>query len=102
LLGSSAWQEGTSYKFSKRSTKPVQKVKAQCDLALICQQMGDHDVAKTNFSQAVDASMSLPEPARMRELYRCVYHQALLYQLPGTDHALNGFMAEMLAAISDH
>ena len=63
----------------QRSTIPAQKVKAQCDLALICQQMGDLDVAEINFYQAVEASKSLSEPTRTRELFRSMYHQAQLY-----------------------
>jgi tetratricopeptide (TPR) repeat protein len=71
----------------QRSTIPAQKVKAQCDLALICQQMGDFDVAKINFHQAVEASKSLSEPTRTRELFRSMYHQAQLYLSLGDQNA---------------
>jgi hypothetical protein len=67
----------------QRSTFPAQKVKAQCDLALICQQMGDLDVAETNFRQAVEASKLLIEPNKTRELFRSMYHQARLYSSLG-------------------
>jgi tetratricopeptide (TPR) repeat protein len=63
----------------QRSKISAQKVKAQCDLALICQQMGDLDVAEINFDQAVEASKSLSEPTRTQELFRSKYHQAQLY-----------------------
>ncbi|KAK5463020.1 hypothetical protein LTS15_002732 [Exophiala xenobiotica] len=63
----------------QQSTTPPQKVKAQSDLALICQQMGDVEWAKKHFAQAVEASKLLPEPSRTRELLRSMYHQARLY-----------------------
>ncbi|OQU98130.1 hypothetical protein CLAIMM_03955 [Cladophialophora immunda] len=81
----------------QRATKSAQKVKAQCDLALICQQMGDHEVAKINFSQAIDASMSLSEPSRTRELYRCMYHQARLYLSLGDQATYKRILSDLTA-----
>ncbi|OAL20937.1 hypothetical protein AYO22_08357 [Fonsecaea multimorphosa] len=63
----------------QQSTSPPQKVKAQSDLALICQQMGDLGLAEKHFAHAVEASKLLPEPSRTRELSRSMYHQARLF-----------------------
>ena len=49
--------------------------------------MGDLDVAEINFYQAVEASKSLSEPTRTRELFRSMYHQAQLYLSLGDQNA---------------
>ncbi|EXJ79228.1 hypothetical protein A1O3_08729 [Capronia epimyces CBS 606.96] len=72
----------------QRSKLPAQRVRAQRELASICQKMGDLDVARTNFAQAVEASKLLEdERSRTQEVSLCLEHQKQFYLKHGDDVA---------------
>ena len=81
----------------QRSTIPASKVKAQCDLALICQQMNNLDVAEINFEQAVEAAKLLSEPGETRELFRPMYHWAQLQLAVGDSEKYEQTLVEIHA-----